>query len=78
MSKPKGTYKVGERPHLDVRKKASPEIKDLAKAMTRGNVEAVVAIVYMTDGDVWRIWDIGRKEAHDVRADLIELSGRLA
>jgi hypothetical protein len=76
--KKSAVFYVGQRPHLHIPKKTSPEIKQLAKAMVDGNVEAVAAIIYMTDGDVWRIHDIGRLEAHEIRADLIELAGRVA
>lgn len=71
-------YYVGKRPHLHVPCKVSPEIKDLAKAMLAGNVEAVVAIIYTTDGDVYRIHDIGRLKPFDVAADVQEMASRFS
>lgn len=72
------TYSIGKRQHLHVPCKVSPEIRDLAKAMTRGDVEAVVAIIYTTDGDEYRIHDIGRREPFSVAADLREMLSRFS
>ncbi len=70
------TYNIGKRPHLHVPYRCSPEIKDLAKAMTSRNVEAVAALVYTTDGDIYEIYDIGRLAPHDVAADLQALMSK--
>ena len=49
---------------------------DSFMAMMRGNVEAVVAIIYTTDGDEYRIHDIGRREPFSVAADLRDMLNR--
>jgi len=74
---PPTTYRIGARQHLHVPYRKSKEIKDLAKAMTAGNVEAVVAIIYTTDGDTYTVWDIGRKPPFDVIADMQEVLNKI-
>lgn len=71
-------YYVGKRPHLHVPAKNSPEIKDLARAMLAGNVEAVVAIIYTTDGDEYRVHDVGRLSPFAIAADLQEMASRFS